>query len=96
MTASPTIQQLALLRRIGAGLGLPPYVLRPRNCTQDVELLCLLKFVVTTAGTLLITATGNDYLRQVDLQGGEVSVPTFRVTHARDQSITVEHWPQEY
>jgi len=91
MTASLTNQQIALLLRVGDGLGLPAYVLRPRNCAQDVELLCLLEFVASTAGMLSITAAGSDYLQQLGSHDKEVPVPTFRITHARDQSITVEH-----
>jgi len=96
MTASLTNQQIALLRRIDDGLGLPAYVLRPRNCAQDVELLCLLEFVASADGTLSITTAGGVYLKKLAALGKEDPIPAIRVTHARDQSITVEHWPQEY
>jgi hypothetical protein len=96
VTGSLTNQQIALLRRIGDGLGLPAYVLRPRNCVQDVELLCLYELVASASGTLSITSGGNDYLQQVDSNGPWGVIANLRVAHGQDHSITVEHWPQEY
>jgi hypothetical protein len=96
VTGSLTNQQIALLRRISDGLGLPAYVLRPRNCAQDVELLCLFELVASTSGTLSITSAGNDYLQRVDSDGPRGFIANLRVAHGQDHSITVEHWPQEY
>jgi hypothetical protein len=52
VTATLTPQQIAILRRLDAGLDLPAYVLRPRNCAQDVELLSLSELVACEGGRL--------------------------------------------
>jgi len=96
MTSSLTLQQIALLRRIGDGLGLPAYVLRPRNCVQDVELLCKVELVVSDSGKLSITEWGGEYLRELDLTGMQLSASNLGVVFGRAQAIGVEHWPQEY
>jgi len=91
-----TPHQNALLRRVGDGLGLPAYILRPRNCAQDVELLCALQFVAADSGELSITPAGIACLRELDSGGSERRFENLRVAHARDQSIMVEYWPQEF
>jgi hypothetical protein len=96
VTGSLTNQQIALLRRIGDGLGLPAYVLRPRNCVQDFELLCLFELVASASGTLSITSAGNDYLQRINSEDPRGGIANRRVAHGQDHSITVEHWPQEY
>jgi hypothetical protein len=96
VTASLTTQQIALLRRIGDGLGLPAYVLRPRNCSQDVELLHLFDLVESTSGTLSITFIGIDYLQRVESCAPGAAAANLPVLHGQDHSITGEYWPQEY
>ncbi len=96
LTASLTPQQITILRRVAEGLGLPAYVLRPRNCAQDVEVLRLLGFIAADAGALSIASAGSDYLAMLDSGGSLPRLANLRVVHGRDQSISVEHWPQEY
>ena len=96
MTASLTSQQITILRRIADGLGLPAYVLRPRNCVQDVESLRLLGFVASDNGALSIAPAGLEYLATLDAGGPLPQRANLRVVHGRDHSISVEHWPQEY
>jgi len=96
LTASLTSQQITILRRIADGLGLPAYVLRPRNCIQDVESLCLLGLVASNTGALSISPAGLEYLRTLDSGGSPPQRANLRVVHGRDHSISVEHWPQEY
>ncbi len=96
MTASLTSQQITILQRIADGLGLPAYVLRPRNCAQDVESLRLRGFVSSGAGVLSIEPAGSDYLTALNSGGSPPQLANLRVVHGRDHSISVEHWPQEY
>jgi len=96
LTASLTPQQITILRRVADGLGLPAYVLRPRNCAQDVESLCLFGFVVSDGGALSIAPPGLEYLTTFDSGGSPLPLANLRVVHGRDHSISVEHWPQEY
>ncbi len=96
MTASLTAQQIMILRRIADGLGLPAYVLRPRNCAQDVESLRLFEFIAADGGALSIAPAGLEYLTTLDSDGSPPPRANLRVVHGRDQSISVEHWPQEY
>jgi hypothetical protein len=96
MTASLTPQQISLLRRIGDGHGLPAYVMRPRNCAPDVELLCLIRFLALRGGQLSITSEGAAWLREYDTTSREEHVTGLRVAHGLDHSIGVEYWPQAY
>ncbi len=96
MIASLTLQQVAILRRVADGLGLPAYVLRPRNYALDVESLRVLGFVASDAGTLSIEPEGSDYLTMLDSGESPPRLASLRVVHGRDHSISVEHWPQEY
>jgi len=93
-----TPQQIALLRRVGDGHGLPAYVLRPRNCIADAELLCHLRLLDSIAGEFSITSAGVDYLRNIELSGfdSDERIGRLRAVYGRDRSINVEHWPQEY
>jgi hypothetical protein len=93
-----TPQQIALLRRVGDGHGLPAYVLRPRNCVQDVELLCGLQLLDAIKGEFSITTAGLDYLKNLELpsRDSEERIARLRAAHGRDRSVHVEHWPQEY
>ena len=96
MTASLTLQQIAILRRVADGLGLPAYVLRPRNYALDVESLRVLGFVASDAGALSIASGGLEYLMTLDSGGSPPRLASLRVVHGRDHSISVEHWPLEY
>ncbi len=98
MTTSLTPQQIALLRRVGDGHGLPAYVLRPRNCIPDVELLCHLRLLDAIAGEFSITSAGVEYLRNLEMPGvdSQERIARLYATYGRDRSINVEHWPQEY
>ena len=98
MTTSLTQQQIALLRRVGDGHGLPAYVLRPRNCLQDVEWLCALQLLDAIAGEFLLTSAGSEYLKSLELPGrdSQERIAPLRAAHARSGPINVEHWPQEY
>ena len=96
MTASLTTQQVALLRRVGSGLGLPAYVLRPRNCVQDIELMCSLDLIATAPGQFWITPLGSDHLHMLDSGDTEVAVDRLRTAHGAAPARSVEHWPQEY
>jgi hypothetical protein len=93
-----TPQQIALLRRVGDGHGLPAYVLRPRNCIADAELLCHLRLLDAIAGDFSITSAGVEYLRNLEMPGVDAQERIARLyaTYGRDRSINVEHWPQEY
>lgn len=96
LTASLTAQQITILRRVADGLGLPAYILRPRNCVQDVESLRLFGFVASDAGALSIAPAGLEYLMAFDSGGSPPPLANLRMVHGRDCSISVEHWPQEY
>jgi len=96
LAASLTPQQISILRRVGAGLGLPAYVLRPRNCAQDVELLIFFRLMASKQGELSITLDGAEYLDKLDSDAPEEQFASLLVAHGRDHSIGVELWPQEY
>ena len=99
LTTSLTPQQISILRRVGDGLGLPAYVLRPRNCAQDVELLLLFRFIASGERGLSIEPAGAEYLSRLDSTEPAESPRQpvgLRVAHGRDNSISVERWPQEY
>ncbi len=99
LTTSLTPQQITILRRVGDGLGLPAYVLRPRNCAQDVELLLLFRLISSGTRGLWIEPAGTDYLAALD-SGEAAGTPEqlvgLRVAHGRGHSISVEQWPLEY
>ena len=94
MTAALTPQQIALLRRIGDGQGLPAYAMRPRNCAPDVELLCLIRFLAIHGGRFSISSEGAAWLRQHDSTSHDEQMTGLRVAHGRDQSTSVDHWPR--
>lgn len=98
MTTSLTPQQISILRRVSDGLGLPAYVLRPRNCAQDVELLLFFGLIASSSHGLSIEPGGAEYLTRLDSAEPEAHrhLVGLRVAHARNHSISVEHWPQEY
>ena len=96
MAASLTPQQISILRRSSAGLGLPSHVLRPRNCPQDVELLIFFRLMASKSGELSITPDGAAYLDKLDSDASEERFASLRAAHGRDHSINAEHWPQEY
>jgi hypothetical protein len=99
LTTSLTPQQISILRRVGDGLGLPAYVLRPRNCAQDVELLLFFRLIASGELGLSIEPAGIDYLTgldSADSTGSNERLGGMRIAHGRDHSISVEHWPQEY
>lgn len=99
LTASLTPQQISILRRVGDGLGLPAYVLSPRKCAQDVELLLYFRLIASGERGLSIEPAGAEYISCLDsaesAESQEQSVG-LRVAHGRDNSIAVEHRSQEY
>jgi hypothetical protein len=98
LMTSLTPQQISILRRVSDGFGLPAYVLRPRNCAQDVELLLFFCFIASGSRGLSIEPAGAEYLTRLDSAESQADMQPvgFRVAHERDHSISVEHWPQEF
>jgi hypothetical protein len=97
LTTSLTSQQIAILRRVSDGLGLPAYVLRPRNCAQDVELLLFFRLIGAGSRGHFIEPAGSDYLAQLDsIDPAEQEPRLVGLSLSRDPSITVECWPQEF
>jgi hypothetical protein len=97
LTTSLTSQQIAILRRVSDGLGLPAYVLRPRNCSQDVELLLFFRLIGAGPRGHFIEPAGSDYLAQLDsIDPTEQEPRLVGLSLSRDSSISVECWPQEF
>jgi hypothetical protein len=87
---SLTLQQVTLLRRIGDGIGLPAYILRPRNCAQDIELLGDRQLIARQAGELTLTHAGAACLRGHDAAGCDDRLANLREAHRRDRLSSAE------
>lgn len=99
LSTSLTPQQISILRRVGDGLGLAAYTLRPRHCAQDVELLLFFRLIASGKRGLSIEPAGSEYLARLDSTepaGSHEQLAGLRVAHGRDHSISGERWQQEY
>jgi hypothetical protein len=68
MTNALTPSQISILRRIDSGMGLPAYLLRPKNCATDVETLCAGGLLELKYGEPSITVQGSSRLRRIDVE----------------------------
>ncbi len=95
MVTSLTRQQNDLLKRIERAPGLPADMPRPRPLASDVERLRALGLIVSDADGLAITVSGLAHLRLRESTAVSASGRAIRVLHGRDESISVEYWPQQ-